>query len=226
MVRPPARIRGRYDAVGLVYDVVSLERMVYHRPRLRMLHLLAPPPGGIVIDVGCGTGLNLKPLLAAIGPSGHVVGIDASASMLAAARRRVRTAGWGNVTLLRADAADLLVVLRDTGFGPGRVDAVVATYVLSLLPDDRPVWAAVDALAARRPVRVGITDLAPAASVRTPWRLLHRAAAAAGGVDLRRQPWRPLAERADDVVEENQLGGHVRLAVGTVGVRESTSSGR
>lgn len=102
MVRPRARIRGRYDAVGRVYDIVSLERMVYRRPRLRMLQLLAPPPGGIVIDVGCGTGLNLSPLLAALGPNGHVVGVDASASMLAAARRRVRAAGWGNVTLLQA----------------------------------------------------------------------------------------------------------------------------
>lgn len=74
--------------------------------------MLALPPGATVVDVGCGTGLNFASTLAAIGPAGRIIGIDASSGMLAAALRRVQVAGWDNVTLVAGDARALLDLLR------------------------------------------------------------------------------------------------------------------
>lgn len=44
------------------------------------------PPGGVAIDVGCGTARALPALREAVGPSGRVIGIDVTAEMLAMAR--------------------------------------------------------------------------------------------------------------------------------------------
>jgi SAM-dependent methyltransferase len=50
-----------------------------------MLHLRA---GHRVLDLGCGPALEAADLAARIGPRGELVGVDASAAMIAAARRR------------------------------------------------------------------------------------------------------------------------------------------
>src|SRR5215472_537271 len=42
--------------------------------------------GGVVIDVGCGTGRALPPLRRAVGADGAVVAVDLTPEMLAAAR--------------------------------------------------------------------------------------------------------------------------------------------
>jgi SAM-dependent methyltransferase len=61
-------------------------------------------PGMCVLDLGCGTGRALPPLRAAVGPSGQVVGLDATYEMLAEARRHGRGA---LATLLLGDALRL-----------------------------------------------------------------------------------------------------------------------
>ena len=52
-----------------------------------------------------------------VGPGGHVIGIDASQSMIAAARRRIRQAGWTNVTVICADAAPCSDAVIETHLG-------------------------------------------------------------------------------------------------------------
>lgn len=208
----------RYDLVAPVYDVVSLERPLYRRPRGRLHDRLDLRPGQTVVDLGCGTGLNLPRLAAAVGPTGRVVGIDANAGMLAVARARVRRAGWRSVRLLRGDAADLLTLFPDAGLPTGAVDAVVATFVLSLLDDDAPVWHAVDVLARDRPVRVGLADLGEPADAPGPLRPVLSALTRLGGGDPRRRPWDALRARAGDTWWTGSwFGGHVHVAVGTCG---------
>jgi SAM-dependent methyltransferase len=51
---------------------------------------LAPPPGALVLDAGCGTGRALAPLRAAVGSHGRVLGLDATREMLIAARNHGR----------------------------------------------------------------------------------------------------------------------------------------
>ena len=45
----------RYAHVGRLYDLVSVEPLLYRRPRQRLGELLGPIPGATVVDVGCGT---------------------------------------------------------------------------------------------------------------------------------------------------------------------------
>jgi SAM-dependent methyltransferase len=97
--------RRRYDVTARFYDVMSLERAVYRAGREAGIAALGLRRGDRVLDVGCGTGLNLPLLRDAVGPSGVVVGLDASAAMLRQARARIRRHGWTNVTTVLADAA-------------------------------------------------------------------------------------------------------------------------
>jgi SAM-dependent methyltransferase len=62
----------------------------------------APSPGMRVVDVGCGAGGTTLALAQAVGPQGHVTGLDVSAVILEAARARL--AETRNVTLTLADA--------------------------------------------------------------------------------------------------------------------------
>ena len=91
-----------------IYD---LELAAFEPVRRRAIDRLAPRPGDVVLDVGCGTGLSLALLLQAIGPAGRVIGIEQCPEMIAKARARVRSNGWSNVTLLEAPVADALIGL-------------------------------------------------------------------------------------------------------------------
>ncbi|MEL6467138.1 MAG: class I SAM-dependent methyltransferase [Pseudomonadota bacterium] len=59
-------------------------------------------PGARVLDIGCGTGVSVAAALDAVGPDGHVTGLDISQTMLDVAAARV--AGAENALLLRTDA--------------------------------------------------------------------------------------------------------------------------
>ena len=55
--------------------------------------LLRPRPGAALLDLGCGTGEDALALAARVAPGGRVIGIDASAAMVAEARRRAGERG-------------------------------------------------------------------------------------------------------------------------------------
>ena len=50
-------------------------------------------PGHSVLDVGCGPGIDTIALAELVGPTGHVVGVDVDAAMIAEADRRAEQAG-------------------------------------------------------------------------------------------------------------------------------------
>ncbi len=50
-------------------------------------------PGHSVLDVGCGPGIDTIALAELVGPTGHVVGVDVDAAMIAEANRRAEQAG-------------------------------------------------------------------------------------------------------------------------------------
>jgi ubiquinone/menaquinone biosynthesis C-methylase UbiE len=82
-------------------------------------------PGGVVVDVGCGTGRALPPLRAAIGPGGTLIALDLTPEMLAAARPAVRLAG----------AATVIADARALPFTDGSADAIFAAGLVNHLPD-------------------------------------------------------------------------------------------
>lgn len=202
----------RYGVGARWYDVLSGERWVYGAGREAGIRLLDLHPGDVVIDLGCGTGLNFAGLVAAVGPTGRVIGIDRSAHMLAVARRRVSAAGWDAVvTLLATDAAtvDPREILAATG-GRG-ADAVFSTYALSVIPQRDEAWRR--ACAAVRPGgRAGIVDMQ---RPRGRWRLLEPLAllaCATGGADIDAHPWHLLERDAADPREigrAERKGGHL-----------------
>jgi arsenite methyltransferase len=65
------------------------------------------PKGSVVLDLGCGAGLDSLIAADRTGSPGCVVGVDFSASMLSRARRSALEAGMGNVVFCQADAEKL-----------------------------------------------------------------------------------------------------------------------
>ena len=103
----------RYRHGARAYDVVSMEPVVYRPGRRAAIDALDLTRGARVLDVGCGTGLNFPEVSAAVGPTGRLVGVDASSAMLQQARGRVGRHGWSNVTLVEGDAAQLDTLVSD-----------------------------------------------------------------------------------------------------------------
>jgi ubiquinone/menaquinone biosynthesis C-methylase UbiE len=69
--------------------------------------LLALSPGDGVLDVACGTGNFSRDFARSVGPTGLVVGIDASETMLTRAVEDTRKAGLSNITYVRGGAQEL-----------------------------------------------------------------------------------------------------------------------
>jgi len=82
-------------------------------------------PGGVAVDVGCGTGRALPPLRAAVGPDGAVLAVDLTPEMLRAARPAAAAAG---AALVLGDARALPLADR-------AADAVFAAGLVNHLPD-------------------------------------------------------------------------------------------
>lgn len=67
-----------------------------------LIQRLNPAPGMRVLDAGCGPGRLTLPLARAVGPTGHVVALDAQQPMLEKLGGRVSAEGLTNVRRLRA----------------------------------------------------------------------------------------------------------------------------
>lgn len=102
----------------------------FTRRRRASFDALAPKAGDRILDLGCGNGLLTEELARAVGPSGHVTGLDASPDMLAAARNRLN--GRSNITLTHSDAGAL-------PFEPGSFDKAVSVQVFEYITSRRPV---------------------------------------------------------------------------------------
>jgi SAM-dependent methyltransferase len=83
------------------------------------------PRGGVVIDVGCGTGRALPALRQAVGPDGTVIAADLTPEMLAEARPQAAAA---RAALVLADA-------RLLPFADASTDALFAAGLVNHLPD-------------------------------------------------------------------------------------------
>ena len=127
-----------HDQKVLMDDVYSLHRHFYDFTRKfylfgrdRLVRSLAPPPGGTVLEVGCGTARNLI-VAAKTWPEARFHGFDISEAMLETARKSVAKQGLADkVTLAQGDAGNF-----DTArlFGLEKVDRIFMSYTLSMIP--------------------------------------------------------------------------------------------
>ena len=115
-------VKKSYARWAPVYDLV-FELVL--RPGRKAAAAAADRLGGHVLDVGVGTGLELP----MFDRRTRLTGIDLSEPMLRRAQWRVRAKALGNVEgLVVMDAARL-------AFPDAHFDAVVAPYVLTVVPD-------------------------------------------------------------------------------------------
>jgi trans-aconitate methyltransferase len=104
-------------------DLYGARASFVHRVASDLVDLLAPQPGERVLDVGCGTG-ELTSAIADAGAS--VVGLDASAEMIEAARRRSPSSPERRLTFVVGDGESLAY---DAEF-----DAVFSNAALHWMP--------------------------------------------------------------------------------------------
>ncbi len=119
-----ARLIALYQKQAKDYDQSGIQGLdALRRAAVKRLDLKR---GDLVVDIGCGTGLNFPWLQEAIGPEGRIIGVDLTDAMLEQARRRVAKAGWKNVELVQADAASYAF--------PAQVNGMLATFALTFIP--------------------------------------------------------------------------------------------
>jgi arsenite methyltransferase len=91
-------------------------------------------PGQTVLDLGSGAGLDAFVARHEVGASGHVIGVDMTAEMIARARANTRESGFDNVEF-RLGEIEHLPVVSDS------IDVVVSNCVLNLVPDKEQAFA-------------------------------------------------------------------------------------
>jgi len=140
-----------------------------------LLAAARPKPGERVLDVGCGPWATTLPYAAAVGPSGHVTGIDISEPMLSVARQRVEEQGLNNIDLILADAQTHTLPQRSYDLVTSRFGvmffadpaAAFRNLCAALKPGGRlcmAVWAAIEENVHRKlPFDIAVRRLGPPA---------------------------------------------------------------
>jgi SAM-dependent methyltransferase len=90
-------------------------------------------PGEVVLDLGCGAGLDLLQAADKVGPSGLVIGVDMTDEMITRARANVAAARYDNIEVRRG-------IVEDLPAGNETVDWVISNCVINLSPNKAQVF--------------------------------------------------------------------------------------
>jgi arsenite methyltransferase len=85
-------------------------------------------PGEHIVDVGCGAGIDSLIAARIVGPTGQVISVDMTPTMLEKARRSAAEAGLNNVEFRQGYGEALPVP-------DGWADVIISNGVLNLMPD-------------------------------------------------------------------------------------------
>lgn len=134
--RHDERMDRRYRYQRHIFD---LSRKFILFGRERAIAALRLGDARAILEIGCGTGCNLK-VMAETHPALRLTGIDISEQMLKSARAKVARARLDDrITLMQGDAAALPAQLK--------APRILMSYSLSMVPDwQRALAAAIEAL--------------------------------------------------------------------------------
>lgn len=91
------------------------------------------PEGAVILDLGCGAGLDSLIAAQRVGPQGRVIGVDFSDAMLARARQAAVELGVRNVEFYQADAEKLPIE-------DGVIDVALANGIFNLNPEREAIF--------------------------------------------------------------------------------------
>jgi len=94
-------------------------------------------PGSVVLDLGCGAGTDLLIAAQMTGPTGRVIGVDMTASMLGRAGASAEKMRLSNVELHEA-------LIEAVPIEDASVDVVISNGVIDLVPDKDAVFDEID----------------------------------------------------------------------------------
>ena len=94
-------------------------------------------PGSVVLDLGCGAGTDLLIAAQMTGPSGRVIGVDMTPSMLERAHASAREMGIESVELHES-------MIEALPLDDASVDVVISNGVIDLVPDKDAVFDEMD----------------------------------------------------------------------------------
>jgi SAM-dependent methyltransferase len=94
-------------------------------------------PGAVVLDLGCGAGTDLLIAAQMVGPSGRVIGVDMTPSMLRQARASAAGMRLSNVELHES-------LIESLPLEDASVDMVISNGVIDLVPDKEAVFDEID----------------------------------------------------------------------------------
>jgi SAM-dependent methyltransferase len=94
-------------------------------------------PGSVVLDLGCGSGTDLLIAAQMTGPTGRVIGIDMTSSMLSRARASAQEMGLAGLELHES-------LIEALPLEDASVDVVISNGVIDLVPDKDAVFDEID----------------------------------------------------------------------------------
>lgn len=127
----PGWVRDRFDRIAGLYRFFELLYLVPAKLRPLAVERLALLPGDRALSVGCGQGRSLPLMAAAVGPAGHVTGVDLSARMLRYARERLQRNGIHTVSVIHGDIRNYRA--------SAPLDAVLFSFSLTTFGDPNAV---------------------------------------------------------------------------------------
>src|SRR5438874_8019345 len=94
-------------------------------------------PASVVLDLGCGAGTDLLIAAQMTGPTGRVIGVDMTPTMLDRARESAREMGFDNVHLHES-------LIESLPLEDASVDVVISNGVIDLVPNKDAVFDEID----------------------------------------------------------------------------------